>query len=182
MTAAKLFSYARALLSEAFLRLYMPYLRCRLGHLGPGAGIYGRCKISFPQHVHIGANTSIGPGCFLQASSQGHIIIGERCAIAAFTRIITPTHDPAVLPVAAVGINRTVEIGDDVWIGTGAMILPGVRIGSRSIVAAGAVVTKDVPEDVMVAGVPARVVKTLLPAELRFENGRRAILQKRKAS
>lgn len=72
------------------------------------------------------------------------------------------------------GINKSVHIGDDVWIGTGAIILPGVKIGSRSIVAAGAVVNRDVPEDVLVAGVPARIVKRLPPAEVRFANGMRA--------
>jgi maltose O-acetyltransferase len=53
-------------------------------------------------------------------------------------------------------------IGDDVWVGNGAMILKGVTIGDRAVVAARAVVTKDVPPDTVVAGNPARVVKTLL--------------------
>jgi maltose O-acetyltransferase len=174
MTFAKSIAYAFALPSKAFMRIRMTYFRLRLGYLGPRARIYGRVRIAWPRHVRIGADTSIGPGVYLWASSQGHISIGERCAIAAYTRIVTPTHDPAALPIVAVGINQSVEIGNDVWIGTGAIILPRVRIGSRSIVAAGAVVTKDVPEDVLVAGVPARIVKTLLPAEIRRENGRQA--------
>jgi maltose O-acetyltransferase len=56
---------------------------------------------------------------------------------------------------------RPVRIGDDVWIGTGAVILKGVTIGARAIVGAGAVVNRDVPPDVIVAGNPARVVKNL---------------------
>ncbi|BCX12981.1 MAG: hypothetical protein KatS3mg067_1919 [Thermosynechococcus sp.] len=160
----------------------MAYFRLRLGYLGPRALLSKGVGVEWPRHVRIGADTSIGPGVYLWASSQGHINIGEHCAIAAYIRIVTPTHDPAALPIAAVRINRSVEIGDDVWIGTGAIILPGVRIGSRSIVAAGAVVTKDVPEDVLVAGVPARIVKTLLPAEIRQENGRRALNAKRTRS
>jgi acetyltransferase-like isoleucine patch superfamily enzyme len=52
-------------------------------------------------------------------------------------------------------------IGDDVWIGANAVILPGVKIGTHSIVAAGAVVTKDVPEFSLVAGIPAKVIKKL---------------------
>ncbi len=57
-----------------------------------------------------------------------------------------------------------VHIGDDVWIGQGAIVLKGVTIGHRSVVGAGAVVTKDVPADVVVAGNPARIVKHLAPA------------------
>jgi len=63
-------------------------------------------------------------------------------------------------PTPAEGI-RPVIIGDDVWIGTGAIILKGVTIGDRAIVGAGAVVAKDVPADVVVAGNPARLVKHL---------------------
>jgi maltose O-acetyltransferase len=66
-------------------------------------------------------------------------------------------------PASAV---RPVEIGDDVWVGTGALILKGVTVGPRSVVAARAVVTADVPADVVVAGNPARVVRHLKPAEL----------------
>ncbi|MEJ5210007.1 MAG: acyltransferase [Burkholderiales bacterium] len=174
MTIAKFITFVPALLGEALMRVRTAYLRIRLGYLGPGARIYGRCRLTYPSHIRIGADTSIGPQVSLHASSQGFITIGERCAIAAYTRIITPTHDPSVLPIVAVGINKSVSIGDDVWIGTGAIILPGVKIGSRSIVAAGAVVNRDVPEDVLVAGVPARIVKKLLPAEARVANGLRA--------
>ncbi|BAY52687.1 hexapeptide repeat-containing transferase [Thermostichus vulcanus NIES-2134] len=164
------------------MRVRMAFLRLRLGYLGPGAHIFGRCRLTYPSHIRIGADTSIGVHVSLHASSQGFIVIGERCAIAAYTRIITPTHDSSVLPITAVGINKLVSIDDHVWIGTGAIILPGVKIGSRSIVAAGAVVNRDVPEDVLVAGVPARIVKNLPPAEVRFGNGLRVKESKRASS
>lgn len=156
----------------------MIWWRHRLDYCGEGATIYGRCRITWPQHVRIGKGTSIGPQSSLQAGSQGKISIGDRCAVAAYTRIICPTHDPDALPVASVGINRSVKIGDDVWIGTGAIILPGVTIGDRSIVAAGAVVAKDVPSDVLVGGVPARTIKHLLPEKVRRENGQAALASK----
>jgi maltose O-acetyltransferase len=57
--------------------------------------------------------------------------------------------------------GKPVEIGDDVWIGGGAIILPGVRIGARAVVGAGSVVTRDVPEGVFAAGNPCRVVREL---------------------
>jgi maltose O-acetyltransferase len=59
------------------------------------------------------------------------------------------------------GIAKPVTIGDDVWIGGNAVILPGVTIGNNCVVAAGAVVTKDVPANSLVAGVPARIIKQL---------------------
>ena len=58
-------------------------------------------------------------------------------------------------------VHKDVHIGENCWIGAGAIILPGIRIGNGSVVAAGAVVNKDVPENVMVAGVPAEVKKYL---------------------
>ena len=58
-------------------------------------------------------------------------------------------------------VQPSITIGDDVWIGGGAIILPGVTIGNRVVVAAGAVVTKNVEDDVVVAGVPAKVIKRL---------------------
>lgn len=73
---------------------------------------------------------------------------------AARRRAHEPTPPDAIAPVS---------IGDDVWIGTGAIILKGVSVGDRAIVAARAVVTKDVPADAVVAGNPARVVSTLAP-------------------
>ena len=59
------------------------------------------------------------------------------------------------------GIAKEVRIGDDVWIGGNCTILPGVTIGNRVVVAAGAVVTKDIPDDSLVAGVPAKVIRKL---------------------
>jgi len=57
--------------------------------------------------------------------------------------------------------GKPVEIGSDVWIGGGALILPGVRIGSRAMIGAGSVVTRDIPEDVFAAGNPCRVIRKI---------------------
>jgi maltose O-acetyltransferase len=152
-------------------RLRTIYIRSQLGHLGSGSHLYPGVMISYPEHVFIGDDVSIAPEVHLGASSQGTITIGSRCAIAAGTRIVTPTHDPDVLPVSSVGINKSVNIGDDVWVGTGAIILPGVTIHDGVIIGAGAVVTKDVPPDCVVGGVPARVIKKLEPRELRLKRG-----------
>ena len=147
------------------------YLRKRLGRLGTGSIVYAGVIIINHKFVYIGEDVSIAPRAQLAATSKGAITIGDRCAIASGVYIVTPTHDPNVLPVSSVGINRPVSIGQDVWIGTGAIILPGVTINDGAIIAAGAVVTKDVPPDCMMGGVPARLIKKLEPREKRFERG-----------
>lgn len=153
-------------------RFRLLYLKKSLGSLGVGSQIYPGVEMSYPRQIFIGNHVSIAPGAILGASSQGSIKIGDRCAIAAGTRIVTPTHSPDHLPIVIVGINKSVSIGDDVWIGTGAIILPGVIIHDGAIVAAGAVVTKDVLADCVVGGVPARFIKKLNSREKRFEMGR----------
>jgi acetyltransferase-like isoleucine patch superfamily enzyme len=93
----------------------------------------------------------------------GEIHIGDNCLISQFVSIIGSNH--------TIGLNvpirdqpwdmtrRTVMIGDDVWIGTHAIVLPGVRIGSGAVIAAGAVVTTDVPVNAIVGGIPANVIR-----------------------
>lgn len=88
--------------------------------------------------------------------------IGDHCMIGPGTVIATVNH-----PMTPSGrrkhlsIVKPVSIGDDVWIGAHATIMPGVRIGNNCIVAAGAVVTRDVPDNSLVGGVPAKVLRTL---------------------
>ena len=110
----------------------------------------------------IGDNVSIHDNCYLDAG--GGILIGDNVSIAHATSILSFEHTwgDNNLPIK---YNPTkllrVKICDDVWVGCGVRILGGVEIKSRSIVAAGAVLTKDFDSNVIVAGVPARVVKTI---------------------
>ena len=154
------------------LRLRRLYLRMRLGDLGTGSVLYPGVIITYPHNIYIGKDVSIAPNVRLGASNHGSITIGDRCAIAYGTRIVTTTHDPNVLPVSRIGINKPVKIGNDVWIGTAVIILPGVTIHDGAIVAAGAVVAKDVLPDCMVGGVPARLIKKLEPRKKRLERGK----------
>ena len=147
-----------------------------LGKLGDGSMFSHNVQFTFPSQIFIGENVSIARDVDFAASSKGTITIGDRCAIAAGVRIVTPTHDPYCLPITSIGINKSVTIGDDVWIGTGAIILPGVTIHNGAVVAAGAVVTKDVPPDCIVGGVPARVIKKLHSREKRNEIRRNSTL------
>lgn len=88
--------------------------------------------------------------------------IGHRFQAAPGVQILTATHplDP-VERASGWESGQPITIGDDVWLGGGVIVLPGVTIGHRVVVGAGAVVTKDVPDDVVVAGNPARVIRRL---------------------
>ncbi len=90
------------------------------------------------------------------------VIIGSNVLFGPGVQVYTSTH-----PISASDrrtrreFAQSVEIGSDVWVGGGAIICPGVRIGSRSVIGAGSVVTNDIPEDVFAAGNPCRLIRHL---------------------
>ena len=104
----------------------------------------------------------IGKGVFvnsnLLAMARGGIKIGDYARIAANVQLISNNHDPYDLNVLTC---KPVEIGDYAWIGAGATVLPGVRIGRHAIIGAASVVTKDVPDYAVAVGNPAKVIKML---------------------
>lgn len=109
-------------------------------------------------HIEIGDGTHVDQFCVLYG--QGGLKIGKRCAIAAGVTVYTQSNQYKLDPLANVldqpVVYRAVDIGDDVWIGARAVILPGVQIGDHAIIAAGSVVRCDVPAWAIVGGVPAR--------------------------
>lgn len=142
--------------------------------LGDDVLVDGKCSISFaaryaarPRLV-IGGHTGIGHGCAFSIGKQ--IAIGAHCRIAAGVWMFDSSGhalDPearlaGVAPAAA--DVRPIAIGDNVWIGSRAIIHPGVTIGAHSVVSAGAIVMGDVPPYSLVAGNPARRVRSLTPA------------------
>ena len=156
-----------------FYRIGKKYMiRSKLGLFGYGSDFDLTTKFLHPNTIFIGSNVSIARDVDLGSSSKGKITIGDRCAIAAGVRVVTTTHDPFSLPVEAKGFNKSVNIGNDVWIGTAAVILPGVTIGDGAIIGAGAVVLKDVEPECMVAGVPAKTIKKLPERDERFHRGK----------
>jgi maltose O-acetyltransferase len=138
------------------------YLRKLFRSFGAGSALSYNVIVTHPENIMIGHNVSIANGVSLSASRSADIVIGDRCAIAAGVRFVTPTHDYNILPISSYAMPKPIRIGSDVWIGTGAIILPGVTIGDRAVVAAGAVVADDVASDTIVAGVPAKHVKTII--------------------
>ena len=130
-----------------------------------GSNIYiGRSvNLKNVEHLSIGDNVSVHDSCYLDA--LGRLEIGYNVSIAHHTSILTFNHtwDDTALPIKYNPVQKApVIINDDVWIGCGVRIMPGVVIGTRSIIAAGSVVTRDVPPGVIVAGVPARVIKSII--------------------
>jgi acetyltransferase-like isoleucine patch superfamily enzyme len=127
-----------------------------------GASVAGNVKlrrsvvIYEPEKLRIGENVDIGEFVVLRAS--GGLTIGARVLIAAHAVVTTRGH-PESLPRYGRVEDAPIAIEDDVWIGAGAIVLPGVTLGRGSIVGAGAVVTSDVPPLTVVAGVPARELR-----------------------
>lgn len=113
---------------------------------------------NFGQHIKLGKNIFINHACsFLDLGGitiEDDVLIGPRVNITTENHPINPAKRK-FLELKSVSIKR------NAWIGAGATILPGVTIGENSIVAAGAVVTKDVPANVIVGGIPARVIKAI---------------------
>ena len=128
------------------------------GKIGKSVHLRSSVTVYHPETITIGDFLDVGENVVLRGA--GGIAIGDRVLIAAGAVITTVGH-PLELPRWGITVAKPVRIGDDVWIGANAVILPGVSIGSGSIVGAGAVVTRDVPADTVVAGVPARVIKSI---------------------
>jgi maltose O-acetyltransferase len=135
-------------------------LRELLGAVGPGV------HIKPPLYVDYGINITVGAGTFanygLVALDVARITIGRDVQIGPNVQLLTPTHpvEPD-LRRAKFESAKPIVIGDNVWIGGGAIILPGVTIGRNSIIGAGAIVTHDVPADMLAVGNPARIVRSI---------------------
>jgi acetyltransferase-like isoleucine patch superfamily enzyme len=113
-----------------------------------------------PEQMVVGNHVCFHSFCHVMAG--GGLTIGDWVQIASHVSITTVTHSPDTFKEARLhGIYKPVVIESGAWIGTGAIILPGVTIGEDAVVAAGAVVTHDVGRREMVSGVPARVQRSL---------------------
>lgn len=114
---------------------------------------YG-CNIELGSHVFINFNCTLLDVC--------RVIVGDYCQIGSGVQILTPLHplDAALRRKQENGAEVT--IGQDVWIGSGALILPGVTIGSRTVIGAGSVVSRSLPADVLAVGNPCKVVRKVL--------------------
>jgi acetyltransferase-like isoleucine patch superfamily enzyme len=109
-----------------------------------------------PELIEIGERVSFGGQ--VRIFNTEFVKIGHDCMIAFGSQIITATHDHCNHPMWKHRVDRPVEIGNHVWIGTNSIILPGVKIGDYAVIGAGAVITAHVPEKAIVGGNPARII------------------------
>ena len=162
-----------------YIRLVAPFFQ----HRGQGSKIYWSVRMDTPPYrrFSLGSHSVIESYCCIN-NAVGDVIIGDYTRIGLHETIIGPVtignhcctgqgtiitalihnFDDANKKIIAQGVSvKPIVIEDDVMIGANASIMPGVRIGTHSIVAAGAVVTKDVPLHSLVAGVPAKLIKQI---------------------
>jgi len=136
-------------------RLRHAYLALWLGRLGVGTGVQMSCRFLNGRKIMLGDRNVINFGCLLDGRHYA-IRTGSDVSIGPEASILTLGHDPQSTDFADRG--GEVTIGDHVWIGYRAIVLPGTAIGDGAVVAAGAVVTRDVPPYAIVAGNPARQI------------------------
>ena len=135
-------------------------LRELLGSIGEGTVIRPPLWCDYGRYISIGAGTFVNFGAVLLDVAQ--ITIGDDVQIGPNVQLLTPTHPVEPGPRRAKWeAGEPITIGDNVWLGGGAIVLPGVSIGANSVVGAGAVVTRDLPPDVVAVGNPARIVRSL---------------------
>lgn len=150
LRAARFVSHPRSLFTHLWYRLV-------LGHCGRNCDFARHMIIRNPRKVSIGDRCTFS--AFVVLDAHDRITIGNDCMFALRVSVSTATHDYANTPMNSRTLTRPVVIGNDVWFGVGATVLPGVTIGDGAVVGAQALVTKDVPPRAIVVGVPARVVK-----------------------
>ena len=165
--------HLKLLLARLFLILLPPFVGGRLRTLilkwvgfriGRGTLFFNLPTLvgggSIYERLDIGEQCLVSIDCYFDLADK--ITIGNRVGISPHCMLMTGNHDTNN-PYNRVGelLPGQIQIGDGVWLGTRCTILPGVTIGEGAVVAAGAVVTKDVEPNALVAGVPARVVRYL---------------------
>ncbi|MFG2226743.1 sugar O-acetyltransferase [Streptomyces sp. NPDC048644] len=131
-----------------------------LGAVGEGVRIRPPFHCDFGYHIRIGAGTFVNFGAvFLDAAP---VTIGADVQIGPYVQLLTPQHElDTERRRAGWEKGEPVSIGDNVWLGGGVIVCPGVTIGANTVVGAGAVVTRDLPAGVLAVGNPARVIRTL---------------------
>ena len=148
-------------------------LRLAGAKIGKGTSVHMGCRYFSLKKIRIGEDSIIGEGIFMDGRAS--LKIGNHVDIASDVMILNSEHDINSEDFHAE--TSPVEIGDFCFIGPRAIILPGVKIGRGAVVAAGAVVTKDVSDFAIVAGVPAQVIGERKLKDLKYRLGRARLFQ-----
>lgn len=137
-----------------------PILAELLGTLGEGAFIKPPLFVDYGENIHLGARSFVNYN--LTALDVATITIGEDCLLGPNVQLLTPTHPIDPQPRRdKLEAAQPITLGDNVWLGGGVIVCPGVTIGDNSVIGAGSVVTKDIPSNVVAVGNPARVIKEI---------------------
>ncbi|KQL39297.1 maltose acetyltransferase [Bacillus sp. FJAT-25509] len=129
------------------------------GSVGVNPSIEHNFHCDLGYNIHVGDHFYAGYNCTILDMAE--VKIGNNCMIGPNVGIYTAGHSIEPKDRNKSGYAIPIHIGDDVWIGGSCTILPGITIGDNSIVAAGSIVTKDVPTNTVVAGNPAKVIKSI---------------------
>lgn len=131
-----------------------------LGSVGEGVWIEPPFFCDYGSNIHLGDRVFINFNCVFLDPAE--ILIGDSVLLGPSVQIYTATH-PLDHVTRSQGLEaaRPVCIGSEVWVGGGAILLPGARVGARSVVGAGSVVSGEIPEDVLAVGNPCRVMRKL---------------------
>ncbi len=154
----KLIAYFIYLMNNFRNRIRMRHYRYICGSIGEGVKLYEGVRFHNALNLYIGNNVAMNNDVWINA--YGKVLIGDNTIIGPRVIIHSSNHkfDKLDIPIQKQGHTmEPVIIEDDVWIGASAIILPGVRVGKGSVIAAGAVVTKDIPPYSIAMGVPAVV-------------------------
>ncbi len=133
----------------------------QLGECGPDTIFDDEIITNRPENIFIGSRVFIGKRVIIDA--YGKIEIGDDCSIAADCKIISGNHSAADIniPINKQGYDiKDIKIENNVWLGFNVLIMPGVRLGSGTIVGAGSVVTKSFPNNSIIAGNPAKLINS----------------------
>ena len=135
-----------------------------LGGVGEHVMIRPSFRCDYGTHITIGAGTFVNYDCVMLDCAP--VTIGAACQIATAVQLLTPTHpiDPGPRR-AGWEAAEPIALGDNVWLGGGVIVCPGVTIGEDTVVGAGAVVTRDLPAGVVAVGNPARVLREIGEAD-----------------
>lgn len=153
----------KGLLKAPYFKRYSPFLYKKLGVVGQKFRFSSNVTVVGNYcNIKMGLNAEVNEGCFILCKDV--VELGENSTLAYQTTILTsanPNTPYNKLGLVYPSVIKAVKIGKNTWIGARAVILPGINVGNYCVVAAGSVVTKDVPDYSVVAGVPARVIKKL---------------------
>lgn len=132
-----------------------------LGAIGVDTYIKPPLSVDYGENIFIGARTFINSG--LTALDVGTITIGDDCQIGPNVQLLTPTHPISPQPRKdKLEAAQPITLHNNVWLGGGVIVCPGVTIGENTVVGAGAVVTRDLPANVVAVGNPARVIREIV--------------------